>query len=148
VRRGPAAYLAIGRVDAQRAGESLALMRAAIAELHENQGFDEDFARARRLVLARLVADSGTTAEAATNLAFLARHHLPAEFFHKLVRFVANASVEQVRGLLEAELAADKEIVLVVGDRAQIAATFKGAGIERPKLIRFELADAGRDAAK
>lgn len=126
---GPGAYVMGGSLDAPRAGESLAAMRAGVESLRKGERFDADFVRARRSVLRRLVGTSTSSMDVAEQIEFLARYDVPAGFRDKLMRQVASLSPAQVQDLIAAELVLAREVVVLQGDPKALAAAFTAAGL-------------------
>src|SRR5204863_1460711 len=98
------AYRIEGRVAIARAGESLALLRAGIDELRRGEGGGADFVRARRQVLAELMARGSSSQAVADAWAFQARFGLPDDFEESLTQEVAELTPAQVHALVDAEL--------------------------------------------
>lgn len=132
---GPSIYHMGGGVDAQRAGESLRAIRAKLARLRAGEGFDLDFARARRVVLQRLLGQSTESAAVASRLLQIALYGLAPDYHEKLVRYVATVTPAQVRALIERELRPEREVLVVLGDKATLARTFAEAGIAAVEYV-------------
>jgi predicted Zn-dependent peptidase len=135
VNVGPGAYGVAGWVDAARGGEALALLRAAIDELRRGEGFDLDFVRARRLVLAELLAASNGPSATLGRLTFLAIHGLDDDFFDQILRRVAALSPEQVRELVQRELDPAHEVLVVTGAREPVMRAYADAGLAPPEIM-------------
>jgi zinc protease len=133
---GPGAYVVTGEVDPARAGESLALLRAGIAGLRSGKGFDEDFARARRFVLAELLARSSSPSALAARWAYLDRFGRDAGYFDGLARAVANLDPTQVHALVDTELAPGREVVVLTGSRAAVTKAYAQAGLPAPRFMK------------
>lgn len=130
VGRGPGMLVVSGDVDAARAGEAMAAMRDALQALRDgDEAFDADFVLARRLVVQRLLADTADSASVARELAFIARHGLPADFHDDVARRVAALTPDDIRALIAEELAPENETILCTGDRDTVANAFAAAGI-------------------
>lgn len=134
---GGGAYLAGGSIDAARAGESLAAMRAGVESLRTGDRFDEDFVRARRTVLKEQLRVSSSSQDLASKLEFLAKYHLDEKFNEKLLKQIAALSPEQVKQLIADELAPAHEIVFCQGSKAELEKAFADA-----KLTPTEWVDA------
>ena len=122
-------YAMGGRVDADKATESLRAMRAGIDGLRTGDKLEEDFVRSRQVVLHDLLTrknDSGTLAD---QLATIAMYDLPPDYFEKLIRQVAALSPAQVRALIAAELPPEKEVIAARGPRAAMKKAFAENGI-------------------
>jgi predicted Zn-dependent peptidase len=129
-RRGPGMVFVSGDVDAPRAGQALAAMREALQSLRDgDEGFDADFVLARRQVVQRLLADTADSASVARELAFIARHGLPADFYDDLAREVAALTPDDVHALIADELAPNRETIVCSGERETVENAFAAAGI-------------------
>lgn len=134
-RLGPGMYIVNGPVDANRAGESLVAMRAGIESLRKGENFNEDFVRARRLVLERLLANANESASLAAQLSNLALFDLPLDFYDTLVRKVANLAPEEVMLLIGKELKAETEVVVALGPADALRKAFADAGIQGARFV-------------
>ncbi len=129
-RLGTGMYVISGPVDAERAGESLKVLRDSIADLHKGGGtFQEEFVRARRQVLEELLTNATDSRTLAFQLANIAMHHLGLDHYDKLIRQVANMTPEEVMLLVAAELKPELEVVEILGPREAIEKAFREAGI-------------------
>lgn len=128
-RGGPGAYVVEGAVNAARAGEALEFLRGNLAALRAGEGFEADFVLARRAVLRRLIARSGTAHEAARVLAFNIAHRLPDDFHERAIRQVAALSPAQLRELIAAELDPAAEVIVLVGTHDEVEAAYRTAGL-------------------
>jgi zinc protease len=136
IENGPGAYRVEGRVALARAGESLALLRAGIDALRRGDGFDAEFVRARRLVLAELMASASSSWAIADEWAFQARFGLPDDFDEQLTQAVAHLTPAQVRAVVDAELVPEHEVVVVTGPRAAVEQAYAGAGLPPPRFMK------------
>ncbi len=135
-KKGPTAYQIGGTVDAPRAGESIAAMRAGMDILRQGgEQFDIDFVRARRKILSNLLGESTVTGELAARLGFIAMHGLQPNYYNTLLQQVAAASPAQLRAILQKELDPNNEVIVLLGDRKQLEKAFADAGIKDVKLI-------------
>lgn len=135
-RIGPSMYELGGRVDAARAGESLAAMRASLDELRGGyDGFDADFARARRKVVQDLLSRSGVSLDMAFRLTTIARYRLSPDFYDRLLGRAASVTPAEVRALIATELASANEVVVCMADRATLEKAFATAGFDSVELI-------------
>ena len=132
---GPSAYTMGGNVDAPRAGEALAAMRAGVEMLRTGSTFDIDFVRARRALIEDLLAQSTVSGELAQRLATIARFDLKPDYYKQLVKQIAAVSPAQVRMLLNSELDAKSEVVVCQGDRPSLEKAFADAKLDQVKLI-------------
>jgi zinc protease len=133
--RGPTAYEIGGSVDAERAGESLRAMRDGVAMLRKADHFDEDFVRARRSLVSRLLGESTVTSELAERLGFIAIHGLAPDFYRQLLQQIAAVSPAQVQALIKQELLPGREIVVVLGDRGHLERALGDAGITGARIV-------------
>lgn len=134
-KRGPTSYTAGGDVDAERAGESIKVMRELIDSLRQGERFDEDFVRARRKIISNLLGESTVTSELASRLGTLAIYGLDNKFYNSLLQQVSAVSPAQVRALLATEMSPANEVIVVLGDKAHLDKAFSEAGIKDVKLV-------------
>jgi zinc protease len=132
---GPTAYGISGTVDVERAGETLKFLREQIAALHRGEGLQADFALARRVVLKRLLAESAETPSLAARLGQIAIYELAPDYVDKQIKMVAAAPLAQVKLLIKDELAAAKEVVVAMSDRATLEKVFAEAGLTAVKYV-------------
>ena len=136
VQVGPSMYEIGGRVDAKRAGESLAVIRASIDDLRRGyRGFDTDFARARRKVVQGLLGQSTVSLEVALRLSTISRHQLSPDYYDRLLEQVAAVTPAQVEALIAQELRPDREVIVGMADRETLTGAFRQAGLENVKLV-------------
>jgi zinc protease len=140
--KGPSAYILHsggreigGTIDAERAGESIKVLRDSIDALRNGDHFDEDFARTRRKLLSELLTESTVTGELAMRLARISVFGLAPTYYNTLLQQVAAVSPAQVRALLAHELDPNNEIVAVLGDKAHLDRAFAEAGIKDVKIV-------------
>lgn len=135
-KKGPTAYQIGGTVDAPRAGESIAAMRAGMDMLRQGgEQFDIDFVRARRKILSNLLGESTVTGELAMRLGFIALHGLQGSYYNTLLQQVAAASPAQLRAMIAKELDPNNEVIVLLGERRQLEKAFADAGIKDVKLV-------------
>ncbi|MEZ4364737.1 MAG: insulinase family protein [Kofleriaceae bacterium] len=138
-RVGPAMYQMGGTVDAARAGEALAAMRAGIDKLRNDPTtFAIDFVRARRKILTELLGESTVTSELAARLARMARFGLAPDYYNRLLQLVAATGPAQIKALLAAEIDPSTEVVVTTAGRDTLTAAFTEAGITDVKLVEPE----------
>jgi zinc protease len=141
---GPTAYMlrggAIigGTIDAERAGESIKVLRESLEALRNGEQFDEHFVRARRKLLQGLLTESTVTAELAARLSKIAEYGLDPNYYNTLVQQLAAVSPAQVKALIKSELNPANEIIVMLGDRDHLNKTFKEVGITDVKIIEPE----------
>lgn len=136
---GPTMYQMGGTVDAARAGESLAAMRAGVDKLRAGDGFEEDFVKARRSIVQKLLGQSTVSAEVADRLAQIEKYGLPDDYYTQLLQKVATVTPDEVKALLEAELRPELEVVVTMADRETLEAAFTEAGLADFKLVEPKL---------
>jgi zinc protease len=134
-RRGPSRITLRTAVDAPRAGEALAALRAGVDAIRRGDDFDVRFVRARRRVIRRLIDESGASRELAQRLATIAGFGLGADHYKNLVAQVGALSTGQVKAVIAAELGPEREVVVASGDRAGLTAAFAAAGITDVTLV-------------
>jgi zinc protease len=139
-KKGPTAYQVGGTVDAPRAGESIAAMRAGMDMLRQGgEQFDIDFVRARRKILQNLLGESTVTGELAARLGFIATFGLQPSYYNTLLQQVAAASPAQLRAMIQKELDPNNEVIVLLGSRSQLEKAFADAGIKDVKLVEPDL---------
>lgn len=142
--RGPSAYMMRGSaqlggtIDAERVGESIKALRESFNALRAGDHFDEDFVRARRKILGKLLGESTVTAELAQRLGFIAQFGLDTNYYNTLLQQVAAASPAQIKALLKTELDPNNEVVVILGDKPHLDKAFKDAGITDVKIVEPE----------
>ncbi|HEX7701697.1 MAG TPA: insulinase family protein, partial [Kofleriaceae bacterium] len=141
---GPSAYvLGGGRVplggtmDAERAGESIKAIRDSIDDLRkaDDPEFDQDFVRARRSLISKLLGESTVTGELAGRLGYISEYNLDGNFYNTVLQEIAAVSPAQIRALIKSELDPNNEVVVLLGDKAHVEKTFADAGIKDVKII-------------
>jgi len=141
---GPGAYvLGGGRVplggtmDAERAGESIKAIRDSLDDLRkaDDPDFNEDFVRARRTLISKLLGESTVTSELAGRLGYISEYNLDGNFYNTLLQEIAAVAPAQIRALIKTELDPNNEVVVVLGDKAHVEKTFADAGIKDVKII-------------
>jgi zinc protease len=144
--KGPSAYMMHGSggfelggtIDAERAGESIKVLREDIDALRHGDRFDEHFVRARRKILSSLLGESTVTAELAARLSKIENYGLQPNFYNTLLQQVAAVSPAQVKALLAHELDPNNEVLVILGDKAHVDKTFADAGIKEVKIVEPE----------
>jgi zinc protease len=116
-------------IDPARAAAAVAELRAGIEALRRGDDFREDFVRARRAVVTRMLLGSGGSGEIALGLAAMAIRGKPVGYGLELLRRIAAARPEDVRRVVERELAPGDEVIVLRGPREAIADAFARAGI-------------------
>jgi zinc protease len=137
-RLGPSVYDIGGAVDAPRAGEALKAMRDAVDGLRKGEDFDVGFVRARRAIIQRLLGESTMSAELASRLGFIARYNLDPNYYNNLLQQVAAVSLAQIKALIATELDPKNEVIVLLGDRANVVKAFTDAGVTDVKLVEPE----------
>jgi predicted Zn-dependent peptidase len=136
---GPSAYVMGGTVDATRAGESLKAMRDGIQSLRDGgDQWDIDFVRARRSLITQLLGESTVSQSLVANLWTIDKFGLAADFNNKLMQTIAAVSPAQVKALIARELDPQKEVVVLMADKATLEKAFADAGITDTKLVEPE----------
>ena len=143
-KKGPTAYMLGGgaqiggTIDAERAGETIKALRATLDDLRHGDKFDENFVRARRQVLSRLLGESTVTTELASRLGQVALYGLDPNYYNTMLQQVAAVSPAQVKALLAHELDPSNEVLVVLGDKAHLDKTFAEAGLKDVKIVEPE----------
>lgn len=136
---GPTMYEMGGQVDATRAGESLAVMRANINLLRQGYpGFDADFVRTRRKLIQTMLGRSTVSLNVAGRLTIIERHGLGVDYFDRLLEQVASVTPAQVKELIAAELRPETEVVVCMADRATLESAFRQAHLDNARLVELE----------
>jgi predicted Zn-dependent peptidase len=113
----------------------LGLMQQAVAALRSGQHLEADFARARRQVLASVVAESRHSTSIAMDITFEARFGLEPGFDDRLAEQVATLTLAEVQALAAEELSEQGEVVVVAGAAKQVQAVFAAAGLPAPTML-------------
>jgi len=117
-------------VEPDRAGKALKALVDELAAVRGGAGtLAEDFVRARRRAVARVLADSSGASDLAGELEFVAARALPLSFFSDLARDVGRVSLEDIAALAAADLQEDRMVVALSGPRAAVEAAFAAAGV-------------------
>jgi zinc protease len=132
---GPTAYQMGGDVDAPRAGESLAAMRAGVEALRQGESFDVDFVRARRTLIEDLLGQSTVSSEMVSRLGTIAMYGLAPDYYQQLIKQIAAVSPAQVKALIAKELDPRNEVVVCLADRPTLEKAFAEAGLDQVKIV-------------
>jgi zinc protease len=138
---GPTAYMLRGgavvggTIDAERAGESIKVLRESIDALRAGENFDRDFVRARRKLLSSLLGESTVTTEIAGRLGIISLYGLDSNYYNTLLQQIAAVSPAQVKALMRKELDPAGELIVMLGDRDHVNKTFAEAGIKDVKIV-------------
>jgi len=136
--RGSGGFALGGTVDAERAGESIKVLREDIDALRHGDRFDEHFVRARRKILSQLLGESTVTTELAARLVQVENYGLQPNFYNTLLQQVAAVSPAQVKALIAHELDPNNEVLVILGDKTHVDKTFADAGIKDVKIVEPE----------
>ena len=129
-------YLRIaGNVNSAHAAHAMAVidteitrLRAAIADPQLSPELAADFARARRLVLGRTLADPAGASQLANELADLVLRNAPLDEPHVLADAIRTLTLADLAPGID-ELAPERRIVIVRGPRARVDAAFDALSI-------------------
>jgi len=142
---GPSAYIMVGgarlggTMDAERSGESIKALRESVDDLRKGDAdWDQDFVRARRTLISKMLGESTVTEELANKLGYISQYNLDPNFYNTLLQQIAAVSPAQIRALIKTELDPNNEVVVVLGDKAHVEKTFSEAGIKDVKIIEPE----------
>jgi zinc protease len=127
-RLGPGELTISGPVDAARAGEALKAMRDGVDAMRHGDHVVEDFVRARRDVLRKLVADSTDSGRLAARLLVTSRHGLPPSFDEELIQKVAALTPREIMAVL-ADVRPEAEVVALLGAKKFVEKAYQDAGI-------------------
>jgi len=128
--RGPGSYIVFGNVDAPRAGESLAFMREMIDGLRNGDNFAVEFAKARRVVLQRLLTEASDSGSVAARLGFMAAYGVDADYYEQLRKRVAVLNPALLQTVVKQEFAPNKEAIVLLGDKASLEKAFSEAKVD------------------
>jgi zinc protease len=116
-------------VEPDRASRALSALAAELASVHDNANtMAEDFVRARRRALARVLADSSGASDLADELTFVAERDLPLSFFSDLARDVGAVTLADVVALAAKDLREPRKVVALSGPKKVVEAAFQAAG--------------------
>jgi len=142
---GPSAYIMVGgaqlggTMDAERSGESIKALRDGVDDLRKGDAdWDQDFVRARRTLISKMLGESTVTRELAGELGYISEYGLDTGWYNTLLQEIAATSPAQIRALIKTELDPNNEVVVVLGDKAHVEKTFADAGIKDVKIIEPE----------
>jgi zinc protease len=91
--------------------------------------------RARRRAFATVVADAAGAGDLADELAFVASKRLPIGYLDQLAGAVARLGVDDVRALVERDLAEARMVVVASGRAPVLDAAFAAAGVTPQVLV-------------
>jgi zinc protease len=118
-----------GEVEPDRAGRALSALAAELVSVHDNADkMAEDFVRARRRALARVLADSSGASDLGDELAFIAERGLPLSFFSDLARDVGAVTLADVVALAAKDLRDQRKVVALSGPKKAVEAAFQAVG--------------------
>lgn len=127
---GPASVTIQGQVDPRRAGEALRVLAESLEGARADATHEGRFARARRAVLRRLLADAGDPTTLASQLAFTLRHELPRDYFATLAGEVARLQPSELAELTRVELDRARLSTLCIGARDDVETAYREAGVD------------------
>jgi zinc protease len=136
---GPSRYQMGGTVDAERAGESIAAMRAGVDMIRKGENFDEDFVRARRKELQDRLGLSTVTRDLAGQLIQMAQFNLPPTYYTTNLQQIATTPTALVKAIVASELNPANEVIVLKGSRAQLEKAFRDAKISDVKYVEPQL---------
>ncbi|MCG8419552.1 MAG: insulinase family protein [Proteobacteria bacterium] len=121
-------------VDRERAGEAFVAMRKALDQIRAGE-FTDEFVRARRLVMQRLLAATVNSRTVADQLTHRAMRGLGDSHYDQLVQTVAELQPRDVRALSDRELAARREVVVAQGRKESVDALYRAAHIAQYRVV-------------
>ncbi len=124
---GPGFLLVGGAIDASQSGQALNAMRAAMADLRAGVDAGAAFARARRAVFRRALAQTMSAATVASHLVAAARGEVDRGGLGAFAREVAGLRPADVQAIIDAELRETDGIVFVSGPRKVVEDTYAAA---------------------
>ncbi len=125
-----------GQVDPARTGEALTALRESLERVQADATHEGRFARARRTVLRRLLADAGDPETLASRLSFTARRDLPHGYFATVADQVARLQPGELALVMREELDPARARTLCIGARARVIAGYREAGVETIEWVR------------
>ena len=136
VRRvGPGMLTITADVDGQRASESYRAMQTVLKRLRAgDDSVIASFVRARRAVLQDLLSDSVNSRSLANEHEVLVTHGLDSQYFSQLARRVAGMRLAQVKTVIARDLAVERSVVMLSGERAIVQGMLGELGVE-PTVI-------------
>jgi predicted Zn-dependent peptidase len=115
-RLGPGEWRISGQLDAARAVEGFNTLQLALDELRgDPEVWKGDFVLARRQAVDELLVSVTSPSVVASQLSFVAAFDLPLDFREQLVEQLAAVRPADLQRIIEAELAADSEVIGLFG---------------------------------
>ncbi len=126
---GPGLIMIRGAIDKARGGEALVAMRAVLDSLRRGDDAAAVFARARRVVFRRSLAQSMAAGVVASHLVEVALGKRKLDDYTAEAADVAKLRLPDVQRVIDTALSDRASVVFVSGSRKAIDATYAAAGI-------------------
>lgn len=133
-RRGPGMFKISASVDRERASDGFAALRRALVRLRSGAARD-NFVRARRKVLRKVLADSLTSESVADELELMVTYDLPRGYYGDLARRIAELRVGDIQTVLAGELAERHQVIMLRGKQSVVEATYQSAGVTEYRVV-------------
>lgn len=124
-----------GALDSARAGEGLAAIVAAVADLREGKDFDRRFAYARRTVLRNMVNAQGDPQLLSSQVADAVRNGRSYDYHQKLAQRVAALKPEQVKKIASKVLVQGRSVTMVQGPKDGVDNAMSGIDAKAVKAL-------------
>lgn len=123
------------RVSVSAAAKAVPALVDALAELHGDTDVREDFIRARRREIERLLTTSSDSESIADELEAAVRHDVPWDFGDALVKRVAEITYDRVRPVLSNMLRPDTATRLLVGPKLSVEMVYESLGASNVRWL-------------
>ncbi|MEK6608081.1 MAG: pitrilysin family protein [Myxococcota bacterium] len=129
LRRGAGPLVAGGAIKTEHTAEAIRELFAEIARVRDKPVGDAELAKARSSVVRSLPARFEAGSDVASELAVLAVHDLPDDFFANYARAVVAVSASDLGRVARAHLDPPRLVVVVVGDRKAVEPGLAALGL-------------------
>ncbi|MBL4636290.1 MAG: insulinase family protein [Kofleriaceae bacterium] len=136
VSHGPGSIVIRGTVNSGKGAAALTLILKQLDELRNGTNIRDDFARARRKVLRQALADTANASSVARQFVTQATYDLPADYEDQYASNISSLTLAAVRTRLAEDLASNKELLIIRGDKALGEAMFKEADVSEFETIK------------
>lgn len=119
-RRGPGPFVVASAIKTEHTGEAVAEILAQIARIRDEAVGDEELSKARRNLARSLNARFEASSDAASELADLAAHGLPDDWFETWLAAVQAVTPADVQRAARAHLDSARLVIAIVGDRKAV----------------------------
>lgn len=129
-RHGPGSIVIRGTVNSGKGDAALKLILNQLDGLRKGNDIRDDFARARRKVLRQALADTANATSVAGQFVEQATYELPDDYQDRYASDVATLTLAAVKARLAEDLASNKEVLIIRGEKKLGSNIFFGLGIE------------------